>query len=180
MARLLVLSAPGAWSICWRLTGLVLVEESGFTVGATSCTSMDSALRATARAKCRRASRPEASDKVWSSVVKPGVSTVTRYSPRGRLSKWNSPWASLVVVWKKSEVVERTKTWAPSTGRCCGSWMSPRMEPKTVAEARAVRIRTALASEVQSRGKFVSPSQQGGGWISIAELRDFLSLRDEV
>ena len=51
---------------------------------------------------------------------------------------------------------------------------------KTVAEARAVRIRTALASEVQNRGKFVSPSQQGGGWISIAELRDFLSLRDEV
>src|SRR6266478_8411987 len=121
MVRLLVPSAPGVWLIVDRLTTLVLVEDSGLTLGDRSCTSTVAAACATTNEKCGFASRPEVRPNVCSSVAKPAISTRTRYSPSGTLSKSNSPAASLVADCVQSEVVERKLTVAPCTGRCCGS-----------------------------------------------------------
>jgi len=121
IVRLLVRSAPGVSAICSRLTTLDVVEDSGFTPGAVSAIWMVSLWVARLNPKCSLASRPEVSVNFCSCRVKPGISTVTMYAPRGTASKRNSPASSLMTVLLQSESADRRVTWAPATGRCCGS-----------------------------------------------------------
>src|SRR5579864_1647643 len=135
MARLLERAAPGVWATSARLISVVGVAESVGAASGAAETSMVSFAPATLREKCRIGSVPEMTTTLCSVCWNPGAATLTMYSPIGTALKVKLPAVSELVVADQSEDLALIITIAPCTGRCCGSWMMPRIAPKTAAKA---------------------------------------------
>src|SRR2546426_2410644 len=72
----------------------------------------------------------------------------------GIFSKTNSPASLLLIVCSNAEPTARIFTIAPLTGRCCGSWIKPRTEPRIEATASGVisrkpRLKSAVTIVVR-------------------------------
>ena len=94
--RLLLKSAPGVIAISLRLTIVVGVICSGFTVRAPSET-VTCSLRAPIMSwKCSTGALPDAITISWTEGAKPSLRTVTRYAPTGRAVASKPPSASVV------------------------------------------------------------------------------------
>src|SRR5579864_9054159 len=160
MARLLVRAAPGVRSTSSRLTRVVGVAESVGAASGAPDTFTVSFVVVTLSGKCSTGWDPEFTTTLCSAWLKPGATTVTVYSPTATALKEKWPPESVFAVVAQSEVLDRSITMAFSTGRCCGSWTTPRTEPKTVAKAAAPSARNA-ASSMKRMTRMKSPRPQG-------------------
>src|SRR5713226_9761814 len=131
----LVRSAPGVCAISLRLTRACGVAEEGFTVSGAPDTSTVSWCCAIARAKCISCTLPEVTVTDCCAALNPGETILTSYWPTGTLESWAMPSSFVVPDVVKADVRLCASTWAPCTGRCCGSCTMVLMVPKTDASA---------------------------------------------
>src|ERR1700732_4297779 len=120
-----------------RLRVVVGVAESvGATAGCADTLTVSLAT-ATLICKCTTGSVPDATRTSCILCTNPELATVTEYSPIGTAANSKLPSASVMVLFDQSDDFAFNITAAPWIGRCCGSWMIPRTEPKIVALAEA-------------------------------------------
>src|SRR5437879_293834 len=97
-ARLLAREVRGVYLISSRLTRVVGVVDSGCAGPAAAEAVIDSAWPLSVSPKGKMGAVPESTAIVCSSLENEAAEAVTRYSPRGIASKWNSPLASVCEV----------------------------------------------------------------------------------
>src|SRR5438270_6261465 len=130
-----VRSAPSVWAMSLRLTSVCGVDEVGFTVSGAPDTSTVSWCCATASAKCSSCTLPEVTVTDCCAPLNPAEMILTSYSPTGTLDSNAIPSSFVVPEVLKSDVRLCTSTWAPCTGRCCGSCTMAFTVPNTEAIA---------------------------------------------
>src|ERR1044071_503169 len=134
MAMELVRSAPGVCAISLRLTSACGTAEEGFTISGAPETSTVSWC-AGVRAKCISCTLLEVTVTDCCTTPKPGDWIVTSYSPTGTFWIVAMPSSFVAPAVLNAEVRLCTSTWAPCTGRCCGSCTMALTVPKTDANA---------------------------------------------
>src|SRR5579859_3450117 len=117
----LVRSAPGVCAISLRLTKDCGVDEEGFTRSGSPETSTVSWCCATSSAKCISCTPPELTVTDCCASLNPGETILTSYSPTGTLESSAMPSSFVVPEVLNADVRLCASTWAPCTGRCCGS-----------------------------------------------------------
>src|SRR5580692_6089104 len=145
--------APGVSSISERVMSVVGVAESVVMVAlSVAFTRMVWLEPATSRAMCRTGFVPDATVTGSVNVANPVEATSSWYTPSGASGRSNSPVLS-VSEWRENcELIAFSRTWAPATGRCCGSCTTPWTVAKTVACAeRDEAARNAVMNQEEGR-----------------------------
>src|SRR6266581_5115482 len=130
---------------------MVGVAESVAAASAVADTLTVSFVPATLSAKCNTGCEPDTTITFCLVCSKPVAATVTTYSPSGTAGKTKLPFASEFVVADQSDAFALIITIASDTGRCCGSWMMPRTEPTTAADAAMASIKNVANSVVRMK-----------------------------
>src|ERR1700738_3848777 len=114
--------APGVSSMSARVMRVVGVTESVATAAPSSpCTCTDTVALPTASAMCTVGLVPEASVRGSMKSAKPSAWTSRSYRPSGASGRANSPSLPVTECSEKAELAAFSITFAPATGRCCGS-----------------------------------------------------------
>src|SRR5579871_1715842 len=145
-----------------RSTTVVGVDVSVGAVTGVAVTLIDSFAPAMLRAKCSTGCEPETTITSFWICSNPTAATVTTYSPSGTALSVKLPFASEFTVAFHSEFLALIITIASDTGRCCGSWITPRTVPTTAATASRVRDKNTVKSSVRAERMQTSNCKEPG------------------